>query len=233
MEISQGKKMDIKLVSLDVFQTLVNVSSIKYKVWKIFLKKSYSAKLAEELWDLATKKLVAYFSNDISKNTEYESVKSIFSKCYSEIFQEFHIDFDHEKAGKILADYHNRAEPFDDTDVFMDFIENNYTYCLSSDTDNDMIKNLKYTKNSHMVFTSENLKGYKNSRDNTFFRSIFHHYDLEAHEILHVGDSVQDILNPKGMGMKTCWINRNNRTWQHKTEPDYICSGLKELMLLL
>jgi hypothetical protein len=43
--------MGFQLISVDVFQTLVDVPSIKEKVWNIFLNDRYSAVVAQKVWD--------------------------------------------------------------------------------------------------------------------------------------------------------------------------------------
>jgi FMN phosphatase YigB (HAD superfamily) len=225
--------MDIKLISLDIFQTLVDVNSIKHATWQIILKDNYSPGYAEELADSMTNRLIDYFNNEIIEDTTFRPVKSIYKTCYSEIFRKFHIDFDPEEAAKILAEYHNHAKPFYDAEKFVEYIEGKYTYCLSSDTDNDMIKNNQFTQNSHKVFTSESLRTYKYFKENIFFKSVLNHFDYDAREIIHIGDSASDIINPKKLGMKTCWVNRANETWSNEIEPDYICNNLTELMDLL
>ena len=132
-----------------------------------------------------------------------------------------------------MAAYHNDAEPFEDAENFMNYIDGKYTYCLSSDTDNDMITKNKFTQKSNMVFTSENLGTYKHFKENIFFRTVLDYYDYEPREIIHIGDSVSDVINPKQLGIKACWLNRNGSSWPHEIEPDFVCSGLDELKSVL
>ena len=153
--------MHFKLISLDIFQTLVDVTSIQEKIWRIFLNGKYSSERAKAGWNFATKRILDYFSRELVEKTEFETVKSVFSKCYYEVFLKFNIDFDHQKAAEILINYHNHAIPYSDADIFMNYIEDKYTYIISSDADNDMISGIKYLKKSDKIFTSENLKCYK------------------------------------------------------------------------
>jgi len=225
--------MQFKLISLDIFQTLVDVTSIKEKIWRIFLNGNYSSELAKRGWDLATQKILDYFSIEIIEKAEFETVKSVFSKCYLEVFQKINIDFNHQKAAHILAYNHNYAMPYRDTEKFMNFIGDKYTYIISSDADNDMVCGIKYLNKSDKIFTSEDLKCYKMSKDNGFFETVLKHYKLNPNTILHIGDSAADIINPKKIGIKTCWINRNNSTWQYDIAPDYIFTGLENVLDIL
>ena len=225
--------MQFKLISLDIFQTLVDVTSIKEKIWRIFLNGKYSSESAKAGWDFATERVLDYFSREIIEKAEFETVKSVFSKCYSEVFLKFNIDFNHREAAEILAHNHNYAIPYDDAETFMNYIEDKYTYIISSDADNDMISGIKYLGKSDKIFTSEDLKCYKMSKDNGFFKSVLNHYRFDPNEILHIGDSAADIINPKNLGIKTCWINRNNTTWQHEIEPDYVFGDLENVISIL
>ena len=83
--------MDIKLISLDIFQTLVDVDTIKHDICKVLLKGDYSPEYADELWDVTTVKIVDYFNNEIIEDPTFRSVKYIYEKCYSDVFHEFDI----------------------------------------------------------------------------------------------------------------------------------------------
>lgn len=225
--------MDIKLISLDIFQTLVDINPIKPEISRIFLEEDYSVESAENLWTAMTDRLIEYFNKEIIADATFRTVKAIYERCYADVFPKLAIDFDPEEAGQILAEYHNNAEPFDDAEKFVEYIEGKYSYCLSSDTDNDMIKNNRFARNGHKVFTSEDLRTYKYFKENIFFKTVLDSFDYDPHEVIHIGDSASDIINPKRLGIKTCWLNRNNGTWPHEIEPDFICSSLMELMDVL
>ncbi|MGH8080296.1 MAG: HAD family hydrolase, partial [Lysobacter sp.] len=65
--------------------------------------------------------------------------------------------------------------------------------------------------------------------------SIFHaacaRLELEPAQVLHVGDDIElDIVGGAGAGLRTCWINRENRTWPpHHPRPDLEFTTLAEL----
>lgn len=225
--------MHFQLISLDLFQTLIDVTSINDKIWRIILSDNYSSESAQLGGDFLTKRILDYFSKEIIEKTEFETVKSVFSKCYSEYFLKFNIDFNHQEAAELLAHSHNQALPFADTDVFMKYIEDKYTYIISSDADNDMTTGIKYLEKSDKIFTSEDLRCYKMSKDNRFFKSVLDYYGFEPSKILHIGDSAADVINPNKLGIKTCWINRNNATWQYEIEPDYVFDNLEDVIGIL
>jgi len=225
--------MNFKLISIDIFQTLVDVSTIQEHIWRIFLGNAYSPELGAKGGDLASDKILEYFSKHIAQHSTFVTVKSIFSYCYSEVFKELNINFDPEKAAHISAHHHNFVAPFNDAEVFLNHIQDKYTYCISSDADNDMIEGLNILKNSDKVFTSENLQAYKMSEQNIFFKTIIDYYRIQPHEMIHIGDSAADIVNPKRLGITACWINRNKANWRNDIKPDYVVESLDELSDLL
>lgn len=65
--------------------------------------------------------------------------------------------------------------------------------------------------------------------------SIFHaacaRLELEPAQVLHVGDDIEmDIVGGAQAGLRTCWINREGRTWPHPhLRPDLEVTTLAEL----
>lgn len=225
--------MTFELISVDLFQTLVDVASIREKVWQIFLGERYSFDRAKKGWDFTAEKILNFFSNEIAEKVEFETVKSVFSRTHAAAFQKFGIDFNHREAAAILARHHNHARPYHDTETFLRFIDGRYTRVVSSDADQDMIDGLPYPKQSDHTFISEALGCYKMDRDNRFFKSVLDRYGIEPHKILHIGDSAADIINPKMLGMKTCWINRTGAIWRHDIRPDHVFTDLKGVLQIL
>lgn len=42
-----------------------------------------------------------------------------------------------------------------------------------------------------------------------------------------------DNINPKKLGIKTCWVNRDKKMWIDSERPDYIIESLDDLYDLL
>ncbi len=226
------KKMD-KIVSSDMFQTLANVNSRKEAVWRTFLKDQYTAQRADAYWDLSTKLLFDYFEEHISKSDNFITVKTIFSKCYSNVFAQINLDFDPIEAASILAYQHTLSAPYDDTAVFLDTVGKKYPICVASDTDDDMLGSLKDLYEFDTIFTSETLKSYKLDPKNRFFSSILNYYNVEPHQIIHIGDSASDIIGAYNAGINTCWLNRNNKTWSHDIKPDIEINTLTQVASII
>ena len=215
-----------------MFGTLVDVASRKYVVWQTFLKDRYSDELAEQYWERATDLLFQYY-NDAIQNRQYIPLKAIYEACYSNFFSEIALDFNPKEAARVLANQHSFSTPYSDAMQFLDFVGKEYPICLSSDTDEDMLGELKQIYPFNKIVTSERLEAYKPSADGRFFSEIINHYRVRPGNIIHIGDGRLEILGANKAGMGTCWLNRNYRTWSHEIEPDYQVSSLIEAAAIL
>jgi putative hydrolase of the HAD superfamily len=64
--------------------------------------------------------------------------------------------------------------------------------------------------------------------------SIFHaacqRLGCAPHEVLHIGDDPElDVLGARRAGLRSAWINREQRTWTHPEAPDVSVRDLSEL----
>ena len=150
----------IKVVSVDMFGTLVDVSTRHHIIWQTFLKDKYSDELADKYWGRANEVLFQYYDQVIQKR-QYVPPKVLFEMCYSKLFAEIGLDYDSIEVALVLAGQHRLSKPFDDATLFLDSIGRKYPICVSSDTDEDMLGPLKQLYNFDNIFTSEQFKSYK------------------------------------------------------------------------
>ena len=216
---------EFKVVSVDMFGTLVDTDSIALSVWRTYLKDRYTFELAKQCWERA-EVLVFQYYDEVIRRRQYVPPKSIYKQCYSELFPEFGIDFDPEEAAQILAHRHSFCEPFVDTAPFLDLVGKNYSVCVSSDTDEDMLGQLRQLYPFDNVFTSEALGTYKTGSDGKFFSAVIEYYNEDPGRIIHIGDSLSDIIGASEAGIVTCWLNRKGREWGHDIRPDYEVTSL-------
>jgi len=218
--------MEFKVVSIDMFGTLVDIDSIRHAVWRTFLKDRYTTELADEYWDRAGDLLFQFVDDQIIEERPYISLKATFATMYSRFFSEIGLDFDPQEAALVLAQHHAFSTIHDDTMPFLDSVGKEYPICLSSDTDDDMLGPLTQMYAFDRVITSEQMKSYKASPDKRFFAELIDNYGVKPEHIIHIGDSSYDIIGAGGAGITTCWLNRNNRVWSHDATPDYAVNSL-------
>lgn len=67
------------------------------------------------------------------------------------------------------------------------------------------------------------------------FRRVCDEVGLAAEQILHVGDHPRnDIIAARAAGLRTAWVNRNQRNWEvEEPGPDHVVTCLEELAMQL
>lgn len=101
-----------------------------------------------------------------------------------------------------------------------------------SDADDSMMPSF-HTDYGITLFTSEQYRSYKNDVNNLMFKELLKYYNMKPGKVLHIGDSISDILGAKREGITTCWLNRNKLCWEHEVKPDYTIESLSELIEIL
>jgi putative hydrolase of the HAD superfamily len=220
---------NIQLISVDLFQTLVDIESRKEVIWRLILQDAYTLKRSEHCWAITSKILREIYLAKAATNNGFEKVRAIFRECFVRAFAEIGLDFDPDEAARILAHQHSLSNPFEDAIPFLKGVGHHRLVCLTSDTDDDMIGPLGSLFPFDHIFTSEALETYKINRANSFFKKVLKHYrdrGIRAENILHIGDSSADIFGAAYAGIRSCWLNRRGIAWEHEIRPDFIVTSL-------
>ncbi len=186
----------IKVVSIDMFRTLVDLKSVEQLIWHMILKDKYTIALAEECSVHVGNSLFKYLQQN-----KFLPLKSIFMGRWAELFSNLAIDFNPAEATKLWAQQHSLAKPFGDSMLFLNSVGKKYPICLASDTDDDMLGKLKRMYAFNYIFTSERLRSYKANADGKFFSAIISHYGVRPEEIIHIGDGQLEIIGASKAGI--------------------------------
>ncbi|MFC1958344.1 HAD family hydrolase [Chloroflexota bacterium] len=217
-----------KIVSIDMFRTLVDLEGRKVAEWQMLLKDKYTPELGEEYYAHLDNLWLKYSQQD-----KFLSVKSMFMMCFTELFSKIDVELDPAEATKLWAQQHSLSEPFDDSILFLNSVGKEYPICLASDTDDDMLGTLKQMYAFNYIFTSEQLGSYKANADGKFFSAVINHYGVRPEEIIHIGDSKREIIGASKAGIITCWLNRTGSKWSYEVKPDYEVNSLTEAAAIL
>lgn len=220
-----------KVISLDMFQTLVDIQGRTGNVWKPILQERYSEERAAELGGL----LLSYYykaATTIRDSGVYWTSKEIYSDSFQKVFQQEAMEYDYLQAVDVLFAEHCLSELYEETEHFLQRITGEYQVCIVSDTDVEMLPDF-YKSYPIRLFTSEEYLSYKNDSHNRMFGEVIAHYGVEPGQIIHIGDSVSDVLGAVRAGIKACWLNRNQEVWNHEVKPDYTVENLDEFYDLL
>ncbi|ULO05562.1 hypothetical protein H1230_21110 [Paenibacillus sp. 19GGS1-52] len=107
-----------KVISLDMFQTLVNVQSRTSYVWKPILQQGYSDALAAELGALLLGQY--YLVYDRARELgEFYTTREIYQESFNTVFLLHSLDFDSLDAVDILFAEHRQAELYAETEHFL------------------------------------------------------------------------------------------------------------------
>ena len=225
--------MKYDLICIDMFQTLVDIHSRAHIIWKTILNDAYSEENEAYCRTIFTQKAInGFFSND-SKMNEFITLKSIFSKYFSEISQETKFKFDPVVATNIFLKEHDLAAEFEDSQFVFNLCKGKIRICLVSDADQIMVSSLTKNFNFDKVFISEEIGAYKNDPQNRMFNAVIDYYKVSPDRILHIGDSSADIQGANNVGIDSCWINRTGKEWSYSSKPKHEIKSLGMIESLL
>lgn len=220
-----------KVVCVDMFQTLVDVNTRIPVIWSKILKERYTEDIAFKFGAELQSYFIEHFYKK-SKSHGFETIQSMFINSFDKVFKNKNIIFSAKEAAEIITKEHGFSKPYYDTDIFFELVTD-FPVCLISDADFEMINPLIEKYDFDNVFISEQFKSYKSSPENNIFKKVLEKYNIEAEEILHIGDGYSDIFGAKQVGIQTCWINREKKEWENDIKPDYIIHSLKEVKEIL
>ena len=222
----------IQLVSVDLFDTLVDLSSGRHALWQTFLGETSTPARLEQAWTLSTQVLFTTF-DQINATSMYQSLHAVLQACYTAVFARLQVTFDPEAAARVAARYHAQRPWFPDAVPWLEGMRRRYRLCMASDADEAMVGEHVRQYPFDRCFTSERLRVYKGDVQNRFFGAIVRQYALAPCQMLHVGDSPAEIIAAQLVGLQTCWVNRSGLSWPHARPPTYAVASLKALVTLL
>ncbi|RCX21431.1 putative hydrolase of the HAD superfamily [Fontibacillus phaseoli] len=216
-----------EVVSLDLFQTLVNIDTRRSHIWQPILLNTYTDQLADEYAGLL---LEGFFKHkeQFSKHEAFTLTAKVYEHSFADVFSAKEISYDCVKANRHLFRQHALSEFYEDTEAFLSRITKKYEVCIVSDADDAMVPPF-YKDYGIRLLTSEQYSSYKNDEQNVMFKQLINYYQVAPGRIIHIGDSSSDVLGAKREGITACWLNRNKITWSHEVRPDLIVESLEEL----
>lgn len=220
-----------EVISLDLFQTLVdNDSRIEY-VWRPILGDVYTPESAAECARLLLDRFFVHW-RVMRDEGHFCLLREVYRNSFGDVLERRGLAFDQEEACRILFQEHTYSALYDDTLEFLIAISDIYKTCIVSDADEDMVPGF-YEDYGITLFTSENYQSYKNDEHNKMFKELLRFNDVDPSKVLHIGDSVNDVLGAKREGIKACWLNRRGLNWEWDVAPDYEVRSLLELNPIL
>ena len=224
--------MEIKVISFDIFQTLVDVNKRIPHIWQGILGEAYTGEDGMR----GARGILEHYPSSLQKAITAErfyTMHEVYLDCANQVLMKTNLPVKAETVVEHLLYQHSMAPLYEDVAECMEQIHKKYRIILSSDSNHTMVDELLKNFIYDDLFISDDLKSYKESKDGGFFRQVVERLGVKAGEILHVGDSRSDVLGAYRIGVVSCWLNREQHFWKHEIKPDYEVHALSELVALL
>jgi 2-haloacid dehalogenase len=190
-----------KLISFDVFGTLISVRESSYGAFERILgyvgAHSVDVKAFWEHWE--HRNIAHYWE-------PYRTYREICELSLRETFAHFGLAGE----GRLIERYFESFPRFflyDDVVRTLDQLSRRYRLAVVSNIDDDLLALTPLRREFDLVCTAQRARGYK--PDGTLFRYLIEHAGCSKEDILHAGQSQStDLVGGKPLGLTIAWINR-------------------------
>jgi 2-haloacid dehalogenase len=216
-------RLQPKLVSFDVFGTLISVRDSSYSAFERILADADAHHLdVKAFWEHWEHRNIAHYWEP------YRSYREICELSLAETFVHFKVTGD-----SLLINRYFEAFPrfflYDDVARTLDQLSRRYRLAVVSNIDDDLLALTPLPRNFDLVCTAQRAKGYK--PDGTLFRYLIENAGCAKEEILHAGQSqFTDLVGGKPLGLTIAWINRRQVAFDASVpRPDFVFPDIQSL----
>jgi 2-haloacid dehalogenase len=217
-----------KLMSFDVFGTLVNVRDGSYDAFASILRETRGGGIdVKAFWEHWETRNIAHYWEP------YRRYRDICEISLGETFAHFGLHGD----PKLITRYFDafpRFAFYPDVAPTLDRLARICRLAVVSNIDDDLLAATPLGRTFDLVCTAERARGYK--PDGALFRYLLaqasSRFDVARDEILHVGQSqFTDMVGAKPLGLKVAWVNRRGVALDPSVPPpDHVFSDLASLL---
>jgi 2-haloalkanoic acid dehalogenase type II len=221
-----------KLISFDVFGTLVSVRESSYAAFESILRDAGGEGRVDvkAFWEHWEERNIAHYWEP------YRRYREICELSLAETFEHYGLDGD----ARLIARYFDAFATFrlyDDVLPTLEALANGHRLALVSNIDDDLLASTPLGRGFDLVCTAERARGYK--PDGTLFKYLIAHaraeLDAGVEDILHCGQSqLTDMVGAKPLGLTVAWINRRNVALRPDVpRPDFVLADIASLRPLV
>lgn len=191
-----------KLLSFDVYGTLVNTPPSNAKAFQAILREANAPGVdALAFYNYWESRNIAHYREP------YRSYKAICRLSLEEAFAHFHVDNAPSSLIHHFFDVCGEMQLYPDVLPTLRALQKSYRIAVVSNIDDDLLQSTPIPFAFDLVCTAERAQGYK--PDGTLFRYLLDQSGLPAAAILHCGQSqFTDFVGAKPLGLEVAWINR-------------------------
>ena len=226
--------MTFQLLSLDLFQTLVDLNEITSSLWQRILGRPCHSEELTQLSSLLQEGYRPYYRK-APFQPFFQSMASIFELGFQHVAERVNLPVSPRKATELFLEEHNNAPFFPDALELLRWANGRITVALSSDADESMVKPLLEKIPCQYVFLSQQLQCYKQDINGRFFQFLLNETGVPPDQVLHVGDGIPDVIGPRRSGIASCQISRKENLFAIPSEnvyPDFKVSSLIQVLEL-
>jgi 2-haloacid dehalogenase len=223
--------MTPKLMSFDVFGTLVDVRDGSYGAFTSILRDVGGADIdVKAFWEHWDRRRTAHYWE------AYRGYREISEISLGETFTHFGLRGDTRLIDRYF-DCFPRFALYPDVAPTLDRLARKYRLAVVSNIDDDLLATTALGREFDLVCTAERARGYK--PDGTLFRYLLEQaerrFGVTTDQILHSGQSqFTDMVGAKPLGLTVAWINRRSVTLDPNVpRPDYVFPDVVSLLSLV
>lgn len=220
-------RLQPKLVSFDVFGTLVDVRQGSHAVFQSILDEAGGGGIdVRDFWEEWERRNIAQYWQP------YRSYRAICERALAETFAQFGLDGDPRLIERYFAAF-PRFRLYPDVAPTLERLARRYRLAVVSNIDDDLLAITPLGRTFDLVCTAERARGYK--PDGTLFRHLIDHAGCPLDDILHAGQSqFTDLVGGKPLGLTIAWINRRNVPLDPEVpKPDFVLPDVQSLLTLV
>jgi 2-haloacid dehalogenase len=220
---TMGEHLRPKLMSFDVFGTLISVRDSSYDAFARILAAAGARHVdVKAFWEHWEARNIAHYWEP------YRRYREICELSLAESFTHFGISGD----SRLIARYFDAFPSFflyDDVLRTLDRLSRSCRLAVVSNIDDDLLALTPLQRSFDLVCTAERAKGYK--PDGALFRYLIANAGVAKDEIFHAGQSqFTDLVGGKPLGLTIAWINRRGVALDDAVpRPDFILDDLASL----
>src|SRR5579871_3285694 len=218
-----SSRLQPKLMSFDVFGTLISVRESSYGAFERILADADAPHIdVKTFWEHWEHRNIAHYWDP------YRSYREICELSLAETFAHFEVAGDGALIDRCFEAF-PRFFLYDDVVRTLDRLSRRYRLAVVSNIDDDLLALTPLKRNFDLVCTAQRAGGYK--PDGTLFRYLIEHAGCAKEEILHSGQSqFTDLVGGKPLGLTIAWINRRDIALDDSVpRPDFILSDIQSL----
>lgn len=217
------RRLQPKLISFDVFGTLISVRDSSYGAFERILGEAGRHGVdVKAFWEHWEHRNIAHYWEP------YRTYREICQLSLEETFAHFGLAGE----GSLINHYFDAFPRFflyDDVVRTLDRLSRRYRLAVVSNIDDDLLAQTPLRREFDLVCTAQRAHGYK--PDGALFRYLIEHAGCAREEILHAGQSqFTDLVGGKPLGLTIAWINRRQIELDAAVpRPDFILSDIQSL----